>query len=42
MATVFESLADRLIADGEDPRVIFEELLREANLVFGRYSLEYQ
>ena len=46
MATSFkeilETLVDRRIADGEDPRDLFEELLREANLVFGRYDLEYQ
>jgi hypothetical protein len=30
------------IAQGEDPRDLFEELSREANQVFGHYSLEYE
>ena len=46
MATSFkeilETLVDQRIADGEDPQDLFEELLQEANLVFGRYDLEYQ
>ncbi|WP_157817669.1 hypothetical protein [Candidatus Thiodictyon syntrophicum] len=46
MATSFkealETLVGQRIADGEDPQSLFEELLREANLVFGRYDLEYE
>jgi hypothetical protein len=37
-----EALVDERIAAGEDPRDLFEELTREANLVFGHYNLEYE
>jgi hypothetical protein len=37
-----EALVDERIAQGEDPRDLFEELSREANLVFGHYNLEYE
>lgn len=46
MATSFkealEALIKQRIADGEEPKDLFEELLREANLVFGHYNLEYE
>jgi hypothetical protein len=37
-----EALVERRIAAGDDPQYLFEELAREANLVFGHYNLEYQ
>ena len=37
-----EALVHERIAQGEDPRDLFEELSREANLVFGHYNLEYE
>lgn len=37
-----EGLVTERIAGGEDPADLFEELAREANMVFGRYSLEYE
>lgn len=37
-----EALVNQRIAAGEDPQVLFEELSREANLVFGHYNLEYE
>lgn len=37
-----ESLVNQRIAAGEDPLELFEELTREANLVFGHYNLEYE
>jgi hypothetical protein len=37
-----EALVKQRIADGEDPLDVFEELRREANEVFGHYSLEYE
>jgi hypothetical protein len=37
-----ETLVNERIAQGEDPRDLFEELSREANLVFGHYNLEYE
>ena len=37
-----ESLVNQRIAEGADPQELFEELRREANLVFGHYSLEYE
>ena len=37
-----EALVNERIAEGEDPQELFEELIREANLVFGHYSLEYE
>ncbi|MGF1644221.1 MAG: hypothetical protein ACFCUJ_11295 [Thiotrichales bacterium] len=46
MATSFkeslEALIKERIANGEDPRDLFEELAREANAVFGHYNLEYE
>jgi len=37
-----ETLVNQRIAEGADPQELFEELSREANLVFGRYDLEYE
>ena len=37
-----ESLVNQRIAEGADPQEVFEELRREANLVFGHYNLEYE
>lgn len=37
-----EALINERIASGEDPVSLFDELTREANLVFGRYNLEYE
>lgn len=37
-----ETLVTQRIAEGADPQEIFEELRREANLVFGHYNLEYE
>ena len=37
-----ETLVKERIADGADPQELFEELSREANLVFGHYNLEYE
>jgi hypothetical protein len=37
-----QELVDRRIAAGDDPEELFEELRREANLVFGHYNLEYE
>ena len=37
-----EALVNERIAAGEDPVSLFEELNREANLVFGLYNLEYE
>lgn len=37
-----ETLVDQRIAAGDDPQELFEELQREANLVFGHYNLEYE
>ena len=37
-----EALVRGRIAQGEDPLDLFEELSREANLVFGHYNLEYE
>ena len=39
---VLERLVNERIAAGEDPKELFEELSREANLVFGHYNLEYE
>lgn len=39
---VLEALINERIAAGEDPADLFEELHREANQVFGHYSLEYE
>ena len=37
-----EALVNQRIAEGTDPQELFEELRREANLVFGHYNLEYE
>ena len=37
-----EALVNERVAEGEDPRDLFEELSREANQVFGHFNLEYQ
>ena len=37
-----EALVSQRIAEGADPRELFEDLRREANLVFGHYNLEYE
>jgi hypothetical protein len=37
-----QELVDHRIAAGDDPEELFEELRREANLVFGHYNLEYE
>lgn len=39
---VLENLVNQRIAKGDEPQAVFEELLREANLVFGHYNLEYE
>ena len=37
-----EVLVNERIAKGENPEELFDELTREANLVFGQYNLEYE
>ena len=37
-----QALVEHRIEAGEDPRELFEELRREANLVFGHSNLEYE
>jgi len=37
-----EALVNERIAQGEEPRDLFEELSREANQVFGHFNLEYE
>ena len=37
-----EALVNERIARGDDPMDLFDELSREANLVFGRYNLEFE
>ena len=37
-----EAVVNERIAQGDDPQDLFEELAREANLVFGRHNLEYE
>jgi hypothetical protein len=37
-----EALVNQRITEGADPQELFEELRREANLVFGHYNLEYE
>jgi hypothetical protein len=37
-----EALVNERIAQGDDPMDLFDELSREANLVFGRYNLEFE
>lgn len=39
---VLEEMVNQRIAEGADPQEVFEELRREANLVFGHYNLEYE
>jgi hypothetical protein len=39
---VLETLVNERIAEGADPQQVFEELSREANIVFGHYNLEYE
>ena len=39
---VLEALVNERIAEGADPRELFEEISREANLVFGHYNLVYE
>ncbi len=39
---LLEALVNQRIAEGADPQELFEELRREANLVFGHYNLEYE
>jgi hypothetical protein len=36
---LLEALVNQRIAEGADPQELFEELRREANLVFGHYNL---
>ncbi|MGB5568173.1 MAG: hypothetical protein WBM81_02645 [Sedimenticolaceae bacterium] len=36
-----EALVNERIAEGADPQELFEELKREANIVFGHYNLDY-
>ena len=37
-----EALVNERISKGENPGVLFEELSREANQVFGHFNLEYE
>jgi hypothetical protein len=37
-----EALVNQRISEGTDPIELFEELRREANLIFGHYNLEYE
>ena len=37
-----DGLVNERTARGEDPQNLFEELSREANLVFDRFNLEYE
>ena len=37
-----EALVNQRISEGADPMELFEELRREANLIFGHYNLEYE
>jgi hypothetical protein len=37
-----EALVHERVAQGDDPRDLFEELSLEANQVFGQYNLEYE
>ena len=37
-----DKLVNERIAQGADPRDLFEELSREANHVFGQFNLEYE
>ena len=37
-----EALVNERIEKGEDPKDLFDELAREANLMFGHYNLEYE
>mgnify|MGYP001329920071 FL=1 len=46
MATSFkealETLVNQRIDAGKEPQDLFEELMHEANLVFGHFNLEYE
>ncbi len=37
-----EALVNERVEKGEDPKDLFDELIRESNLVFGHYNLEYE
>ena len=37
-----EEMVNKRIVAGEDPMDRYDELIHEANLVFGRYNLEYE
>ena len=37
-----ETLVHERVAQGDDPRDLFEELSLEANQVFGQFNLEYE
>ncbi len=37
-----EALVQERVAQGDDPRDLFEELSLEANQVFGQFNLEYE
>ncbi len=37
-----EEMVNKRIVAGEDPMDLFDELIHEANLVLGRYNLEYE
>ncbi len=37
-----ENMVNERIAQGADPKDLFDELRREANYVFGHYNLEYE
>lgn len=37
-----ETLVQERVAQGDDPRDLFEELSLEANQVFGQFNLEYE
>ena len=40
--TTLETMVAERVAAGEDPVDLFDELAREANMVFGHYNLEYE
>jgi len=37
-----ETLVNERVEKGDDPKDLFDELVHEANLVFGHYNLEYE
>lgn len=37
-----EALVNARIEQGDDPMDVFDELHREANVVFGHYNLEFE